>query len=171
MPQGKVEKHFIVTVRKFHNEEHRIFYRVLPRIFGTEPYETLISKHSDLLDEGADELIDLICGLGTPTKWDNANAYCGVGDSSAVFDATHTDLQGANKTYKAMDATYPQRIAGQKGRWRSTYASAEGNHSWQEFTVSNTSSGTGKNLMRILADKGTKSAGETWELTIDEEFS
>jgi hypothetical protein len=70
-----------------------------------------------------------------------------------------------------MDATYPQLASGQKARWRSTYQSAEGNHSWQEFTVSNTSDGSGKNLMRILVDKGTKSSGEVWELTIDEEFS
>lgn len=153
-----MEIHFIVTVRKFKPNEK-------------EPYEVLTSKHSDLLDEGADELIRLIADIGTPTKWCNTNARCGVGNSSAAFDPTHTGLQGASKTYKAMDATYPQLIAGQKCRWRSTYESADGNHSWQEFTVSNASDDSGMNLMRILADKGTKESGETWELTIDEEFT
>ena len=157
-----IEIHFIVTVRKFKDSVRHAL---------NIPYETLVSKHSDLLDEGADELIRLICGIGTPTAWSNGNAYCGVGNGTDAFDATDTDLQGASKTYKAMDATYPQLISGQKARWRSTFGSAEGNHAWEEFTVSNTSSGTGKNLMRILSSKGTKGSGETWELTIDEEFS
>lgn len=157
-----IEIHFTITVKKFKNS---IMHRL------GKPYEILSSKHSDLLDEGADELIRLICGIGTPTAWNNANGYCGVGNSSAAFDPTHTDLQGASKTYKAMDATFPQLIANQKARWRSTYGSAEGNHAWEEFTVSNTSDGSGKNLMRILSSKGTKASGETWELTIDEEFT
>jgi hypothetical protein len=167
MPEGRnqekgVEIHFTVTVRKFKDSlMHKL----------NKPYETLISKHSDLLDEGADELIRLICGIGTPTAWDNSNAYTGVGDGTTAFDPTHTDLQGSNKTYKIQDATYPQLIANQKARFRTTFGSAEGNHAWEEFTVSNTSDGSGKNLMRILSSKGTKASGETWELTIDEEFT
>ena len=158
---GHSEIHFIVTVRKFRSNED---YKT------DKPYEVSESRHSDLLDEGADELIRLICTIGTPIAW-TTTAYCGVGNSGVAFDPTHVDLQGASKTYKAMDATYPQLVASQKARWRSTYQSADGNHAWLEFTVSNTSSGTGKNLMRILSDKGTKASGEVWELTIDEEFS
>jgi hypothetical protein len=43
-------------------------------------------------------------------RYTNANARLGVGDSSAVFAATQTDLQAVtNKLRKAMDASYPQR--------------------------------------------------------------
>ena len=49
------------------------------------------------LNEGLGELIDLICGLGTPTKWDNTNARLGVGDSNTAAAATQTGLQAINQ--------------------------------------------------------------------------
>jgi hypothetical protein len=122
------------------------------------------------LNEGLGELIDIICSLGTPTKWDNTNAYLGVGDSNAAESATQTGLQGTNKTYKAMDTGYPQR-SNQTAEWRATFGSADANHSWQEFTVSNSNSDTGKNLNRKVADKGTKASGETWTLSLKITFS
>jgi len=157
-----LENHFHVTVKKFRDAiEHE----------KGLPYEVLESKHSDLLDEGADELIRLIGTIGAPTAWNNANAYMGVGNGVDAFDPTDTGLQGASKLYIDMDATYPQLEADQKCRWRSTFASGEANFAWEEYTISNTNSDAGKNLMRILASKGTKVLGEIWELTIDEEFS
>ena len=45
----------------------------------TEAFEANLA-----LNEGLQELIDIICGLGTPTKWDNSNARLGVGDSNAA---------------------------------------------------------------------------------------
>jgi hypothetical protein len=123
------------------------------------------------LNEGLGELIDLICGLGSPTKWDNANARLGVGDSNAAADATQTGLQAAvNKTFKAMDATWPQRF-NQTVEWRSTFGNSEANYSWQEYTVVNAGSDAGKNLNRKVADKGTKAAGETWTLSLQITFS
>jgi hypothetical protein len=65
-----------------------------------------------LLNEGIGELLDLACGLGTPTAFSNANAYIGVGDSTTAESASQTDLQAStNKTYKAMSASYPSRSA------------------------------------------------------------
>lgn len=158
-----MERHMIVTVRKFKNEKaHKL----------NKPYEVLTSEHSDLLDEGADELIKLLIGTdvgGAPTDF-GETAYMGVGISSVEFDPTHTDLQGGTKTYKQVDAQ-PTKEVGQKAQWVATFQSAEGNHVWEEYTVSNTADGTGKNLMRILASKGTKAVGEVWELTIQEEFA
>jgi hypothetical protein len=111
------------------------------------------------LNEGLQELIDAICGLGTPTKWDNSNANLGVGDSNASADPAQTGLQAAsNKTYKAMDATYPQR-SGQTAEWRATFGSDEANYAWEEYTVVNAASDTGKNLNRKVSSKGTKSSG------------
>jgi hypothetical protein len=114
------------------------------------------------LNEGLAELVDIICGLGTPTKWDNTNCRLGVGNSNAAADATQTGLQGATKTFKAMDTGYPQRNA-QTAEWRATFGSAEGNHAWEEFTVVNAADDNGKNLNRKVESKGTKASGEiTW---------
>lgn len=123
------------------------------------------------LNEGLQELIDIICGIGTPTKWDNSNARLGVGDSNTAENASQTGLQAAsNKTFKAMDATYPQR-SGQTAEWRATFGSSEANYAWEEYTVVNASDDSGVNLNRKIASKGTKSSGETWVLSLQITFS
>lgn len=122
------------------------------------------------LNEGLGELVDIICGLGAPTKWDNANARLGVGDSNAAENASQTGLQGTSKTFKGMDTGYPQR-SGQQAEWRATFGSAEGNHAWEEFTVVNAADDSGKNLNRKVASKGTKTSGETWTLSLKITFS
>jgi hypothetical protein len=132
----------------------------------TEEFEANIA-----LNEGLQELIDVICGLGTPTKWDNTNARLGVGDSNAAENATHTGLQAAtNKTYKAMDTSYPART-NQTAEWRATFASGDANYAWEEYTVVNASTDTGKNLNRKISSKGTKVSGETWVLSVQVSFS
>ena len=131
---------------------------------------TEIMQDNVALNEGLGELIDIICGLGTPAKWDNSNARLGVGNSNTVAQATDTGLLGASKTFKAMDATYPQR-ASQTAEWRATFGSAEGNHAWEEFTVVNAADDTGKNLNRKVESKGTKASGETWTLSLKITFS
>ena len=123
------------------------------------------------LNEGLQELIDIICGLGTPTKWDNSNARLGVGDSNAAESASQTGLQAStNKTYKAMDTGYPQR-SNQTAEWRATFGSSDANYAWEEYTVVNAASDTGKNLNRKISSKGTKSSGETWVLSLQITFS
>jgi uncharacterized cupin superfamily protein len=123
------------------------------------------------LNEGLQELIDIICGLGTPTKWDNTNARLGVGDSNTAEAATQTGLQAAtNKTYKAMDASYPQR-SNQTAEWRATFGTSDANYAWEEYTVVNAASDSGKNLNRKISSKGTKASGETWTLSLQITFS
>lgn len=139
------------------------------RIFGVTPViETF--EGNVALNEGLQELIDIICGIGTPTKWDNTNARIGVGDGTDAESATQTGLVGTNKTFKAMDATYPQKT-NQTAEWRATFGSTEGNHAWKEHTVVNAADDTGKNLNRKLADKGTKTSGETWTSVLQITFS
>ena len=129
------------------------------------PAESVIDGNI-LLAEGIGELWDLVCGLGSPIAFSNANAYIGVGDSTTAESAAHTDLQAAsNKTYKAMSATYPQR-SGTTVTFQSAFASGDANYAWQEFTVSNTSSGTGKNLNRKVSAQGTKASGQTWTVQL-----
>jgi hypothetical protein len=133
---------------------------------GREEWENNVA-----LNEGLGELIDIICGLGTPTKWDNSNARLGVGDSNASESPTQTGLQAAtNKTYKTMDSGYPTR-SNQTADWRATFGSADANYAWEEYTVVNAASDTGKNLNRKTSSKGTKSSGETWVLSLQVTFS
>jgi hypothetical protein len=133
---------------------------------GTETFHSNIA-----LNEGLGELIDLICGLGSPTKWDNSHAYLGVGDTNTATEATQTGLQAStNKTYKQMDTNYPQRT-NQTVEWRATFGSQDANYAWEEYTVANTSDESGKNLNRKVASKGTKVSGETWTLSLQITFS
>lgn len=98
------------------------------------------------------------------TAFSNANANIGVGISSAAFAATQTDLQGATKTRKGMDATYPT-LAGNVITFRSTFGTADANHAWAEFGVFNAAAG-GTMMNRTVADNGTKAATETKVFTI-----
>jgi len=135
------------------------------RIFKDRLKSTEKWKGNVGLQEGRQELLDIICGLGTPTKWDNTNARLGVGDSNTAPAETQTGLLGTNKSWKSMDATYPQRSA-QTAEWRATWGSTEGNYAWEEYTIVNASDDTGKNLNRCTASKGTKVSGETWTLSL-----
>lgn len=105
-------------------------------------------------------------GGGALTWFDNANAALGVGDSTAVFANTQTDLQAAtNKLRKAMDATYPSRAANVL-TFKSTFGSADANFAWQEVGVFNSpTAATGTMLSRVVAAHGTKASGDTWVLT------
>ncbi len=123
------------------------------------------------LNEGLQELIDVICGIGTPTKWDSGNARLGVGDSNTAENASQAGLQAAtNKTYAPMDSGYPVRT-NQTAEWRATFGGSDANYAWEEYTVVNASSDSGKNLNRKTASKGTKSSGETWTLSLQITFS
>jgi hypothetical protein len=129
-----------------------------------EPYAVSEVDGNLLLNEGIQELLDLLCGLGSPTAYSNANAYLGVGDSSTAESATQTDLQAStNKVYRPMATGYPQR-SGQTVTFRAVFGSADANYAWNEFSVSNTSSGAGKNLNRKVSSQGTKVSGQTWTL-------
>lgn len=131
-----------------------------------KPYEVAKFGGNLLLNEGINELFTVLCSSGG-TKFDNTNAYLGVGDSSTAESASQTDLQAAsNKFYKVMDATYPTYGTSQQVTFRTTFASGEANFAWAEFTVANGSSGTAKNLNRKVSAQGTKTAGQTWELTL-----
>lgn len=96
------------------------------------------------------------------TLYNNANAYLGVGNSTTAFAVGQTDLQGASKTRKAMDATYPQRATNVL-TFRSTFASGDANHAWDEIAAFNAAA-AGDMLCRVVQALGTKASG-TWTLT------
>ena len=110
-------------------------------------------------------------GAGALQYYNNANAHIGVGDSTTAAADTQTDLVGASKTRKAMDATYPLHTdstgtAGSKSiAFRSTFATTDANHAWDEWGVFNASTG-GRMLNRKVEALGTKTSAATWVLTI-----
>jgi len=102
---------------------------------------------------------------GSYTAMNNANARIGVGDSSTAFAASQTDLQAAsNKTYKAMDATYPTYGSSQQINFRSTFGSTDANYAWAEFISDNGTAGHAMN--RLVSSQGTKTSGQSWQVTL-----
>lgn len=123
-----------------------------------------------LTNGGITEINNLIAGVGTPTKFDNAHAYLGVGDSNVAEVATQTALQAStNKLFKAMDATYPQ-VSGQTITWQATFNASDANWAWNEFGVANTSAGTVL-LNRKVSAQSTKVSGQVWVLQLSITFS
>ena len=116
-----------------------------------------------LLNEGIQTMLDLMAGEGSPTAFSTANARVGVGDSNTAAAATQTDLQAAtNKTYKAMNGTYPNRT-NQTMDWQSDFTSGEANYAWNEWVIDNGASAA-KTLNRKVESLGTKTTG-TWTMT------
>src|SRR6059036_3304204 len=77
-------------------------------------YDTVENDGNLLLIGGVSMLFQALIGNGTATAaqaltyFNNGNARIGVGDSSTAEADTQTGLVAStNKTYKAMDATYP----------------------------------------------------------------
>lgn len=128
-----------------------------------------------LLNEGIQRMLDLLIGVAG-TAFNNANSYLGVGDTATAAAATQTELlatqNAANRFYKGMNATYPQRVS-QTVTWQADFTSAEGNFVWNEWSVAagaTTASGSGylvgtTNLNRKVAALGTKVTG-TWTLSV-----
>jgi hypothetical protein len=117
-----------------------------------------------LLNEGITRALNLIAGT-TTNPFNNANARIGVGDSSTAEAAAQTDLQAAtNKTYKAMEATYPT-VSGQTITFRSVFGSGDANYAWNEFVVDNGAT-AGEALNRKVSAQGTKASGQTWTVDV-----
>jgi len=51
------------------------------------------------------------------------------------------------------------------------FGSGAANFPWNEYTVVNAATDAGINLLRAVASKGTKVAGEEWTITITVTFS
>lgn len=137
----------------------------LKRMFDAAFLEEAILEGNLLLNEGIQNVEDLLAGLATPTKWDATNARVGVGDSSAAAAATQTGLQATvNTAFVGMDSGYPSR-SGQTLSWKGTFGSDVANFAWNEFTVDNGAT-PNINLNRLVSGQGTKTSGQTWILTL-----
>lgn len=162
-----------------HAELDKVFYRTDWTItryadalaaLRNQPYDQSYIHGNLLLNEGITALLNLLTG-GAATTFSNANAYIGVGDSSTAASASQTGLQAAsNKTYKAMQASYPA-ISGQTVTFRSQFATSDANYAWNEFTVASGSSDAATNLNRAVSAQGTKASGQTWTVDVAITFS
>lgn len=144
-----------------------------------DPFEVLEREGNLLLIGGASLLWEFLVGNGVNTTgnalcfFNNANAQIGVGDSSTAAADTQTDLQAAsNKTYKAMDATYPQHtdstsVVGAKSiTLRATFGTADANYAWNEWVVKNGTGGSSRCLNRKAESLGTKTSAASWVFTV-----
>lgn len=117
-----------------------------------------------LVNGGRDCLADAIIGGTGHTKFNNANAYIGVGDSSTAYAATQTDLQAAtNKLRKGMDTSYPTRT-NNAVNFRATVGTASGNFAWNEWGIFNAAA-AGTMLSRKVEALGTKTSAQSWQFT------
>jgi hypothetical protein len=134
-------------------------------LFGVKQQTAI--ENNILVNTGINEAWKLICG-GTATAFNNANAYLGVGDNDGTDaeDPTDTDLKAStNKVRVAMDVSYPTYGTSQLATWRATFDGSTANFAWQEFAVFNAST-AGVMLNRKVSDQGTKTSGQTWQLTL-----
>lgn len=152
-------------------EAHVIGYakQMADRLFREfKPYDMHEQLGNLWLNEGIDEALLLIFGLGTPTVYSNANARLGVGNDGTAPVATQSGLLGASTLFKAMDAGFPdETISAQSVRVESTFGDAEAQFQWLEQSLDNGST-PDKNLQRSNTNLGDKGAvTETWILRGD----
>lgn len=168
----RIEKSTVWGIKRYESNKHLKEGYIYDEqeckdIFDGMPQFSVINGNV-LTNEGIGNLLQLIATTGG-VQWANANAYLGTGTSATGEAATDTGLI-AGAVYKAMDSTWPQ-IASQTVTWQSTFASADANQAWNEYSVSTTSLDTGKNLNRKTSAQGTKVSGQSWQLQLAITFS
>lgn len=138
----------------------------LSRVFAKQYLGRSRFEGNLLLNAGINVAWGLICGAGG-IAFNNANAYIGVGDSSASpSDATKTGIQAlSNRLNKPMNATYPLAAANQAEVFQASFSTTDANWAWNEITVSNANDFTHA-LNRLVASMGTKASGATWVVTL-----
>ncbi len=115
-----------------------------------------------LVTTGRNAMVQGLVGALTPL-FNNANAHLGVGNSATAHSAAQTDLVGASKTRKAMDATYPS-VATNVITAQATFGTSDANHAWDEVGFFNAST-AGTMASRVVAALGTKTSASTFVLT------
>lgn len=120
-----------------------------------------------LLNEGITALLNIVTGAGANSPWNSGNAYIGVGDNNTAALNNQTGLSAAanNKAYGAMANGYPS-VANQTATWQAAFGANNANFGWNEFTVVNAANDTGQNLNRVVSAQGTKTAGQTWTVSL-----
>lgn len=145
--------------------------READEIAGQVPDEVMVQKGNLLLNDGINLMLKVLTNThGTLNYYSSGSAYIRVGNSTTAASASQTDLQGASKTSKAMDAGYPT-VSAQTATWKSTFGTSDANYAWEEVGVANgsgTPDGTAPRLLnRKVQSFGTKASGSTWTMQLD----
>jgi hypothetical protein len=143
------------------------------KYLGTVEFDSGEPGGNLCLNTGIQSWEGYLAGISTPSPhvWSNAYAYLGVGDSTTAAAASQTDLQATtNKTYVAMNASYPSQSS-QTLTWQSSFGSGSANYAWNEFVVTNSAGTGGTCLNRLVSSQGTKTSGQTWVLSLSISWS
>lgn len=144
-------------VEKWHNMKDKIS--------GIAPYEVVNAGQNIILDNGATEMLKLICGTGgTPFDQANGKIYVGTDTTSENASQTGVIASGGNRAFANLDSGYPQ-VSGRTAVFRATFGEDAANFAWNEASVTN-GSGVGSIAMnRKVSEMGTKNRG-TWTMQI-----
>lgn len=159
LSQAMVEK--ILIVPRMVSVDKKITSTILTKL-GILPEDSEERKGNLLLNEGIQEMWDLVIGATATSAYSNANAQLGVGANTTAAAATQTDLQDGSAAWASMVATWPTRT-NQTMDFKSDFGSGVANFAWQEWGVRNGAT-RNKNMNRKVESLGTKSGG-TWTLT------
>lgn len=124
---------------------------------------------NSMLNEGSEEIIELITEINAVDYYTNALARMGVGNGTAAVVDTQTALQGGSSAFVAMESTFPSRT-NQRVDFKGSFADGVAEFGWEEFSIDNGVT-PNANLQRLLASKGTKGTGEVWTAEVQITFS
>lgn len=117
-----------------------------------------------LTNAGRDHFATDLIGSSV-TEFNNANAHLGAGNGVTAFAKAQTDLQGASKFRRPMEASFPTvPSAANIIQFRALFATGEANFTWAEWGLFNALAGATM-LSRKVEALGTKTAAQSWQLT------
>ena len=151
---------------KGHIKVEKFAEGVDPRSPESKPYE-VIEGTNLFLTVGINEIWDLMTGASA-NHFNNTDSRIGIGNDKATAPAdTQTDLIGASKTYKAMDATFPTAASNKQLQFKSVFGSSDANYEWGEMCVKhNVSLKVINRSTNAGAGWGTKTVGTSWTITV-----
>ena len=117
-----------------------------------------------LLNEGGDEIWDLVTESNAVDYFTNALADIGTGTDNTAPASSQTELITA-PVYVSMEGGFPASATTRRVDFKGSFADGVAEQAWEEYSVRN-SNATPKNLIRATAVKGTKATGEVWTLEI-----
>lgn len=142
--------------------------------------ETIVVAGNTLVNGGASVIWERLITLKPSTSstgaalqgFSTGTSRIGVGNSTAATTVTMTDLQGASKTYKSMEAGFPSHSDGTSSsgarqiQLKASFSTAQANYAWQEWATFNSTAATKRMLQRKQQNVGTKTSAATWTITV-----